>query len=88
MNTAKLRELLMNDNGFAFDQATGYTYNIHGCGIDIIRWMKDNCDEDALVRRITATYDVDADTAQRDLDAFLNMLSRYGLISYREEARS
>jgi len=85
MQNKKLRELLMNENGFAFDQSTGYTYNINTVGVEIIDWIKTGCDEEALVQHITAAYDVDAATARRDLDTFLNALLRYGLIPRQEE---
>ncbi len=85
MYTAKLRDLLMNENGFAFDPSTGYTYNVNPVGVEVIGWLKEGCDEAELTRRLTAEYDVDAPTAQRDLEAFLGALQRNGLLPQREE---
>ncbi len=88
MNTTKLRELLMNEHGFAFDQSTGYTYNVNAVGVEILRWLKQGYDEKTLVQRLIAEYDVDPVTAQRDLDVFLSALQRYGLMPRNTEATS
>ena len=36
----KLRDLLLNDSGFAFDPSTGFTYHISSSGMEVLRWIK------------------------------------------------
>jgi PqqD family protein of HPr-rel-A system len=85
MQTATLRELLMNDNGFAFDRTTGYTYTINGAGMEIIRGLKEGDSDEQLVARLLDAYDVDALTARHDIEVFLGQLQRYGLLALCEE---
>jgi PqqD family protein of HPr-rel-A system len=80
INTVKLCELLMNENGFVFDQTTGYTYSINHTGMEVIRWMKDGFNENALAQQLADVYDVEPYTARGDLDAFLATLRGYGLL--------
>jgi hypothetical protein len=80
-----LRELCINDNGFAFDRTTGYTYTMNGAGMDIIRGLKAGDTAVQLLARLTDAFDIDAPTAQRDLELFLDQLQRYGLLARREE---
>ena len=75
----KLRNLMLNDTGFAFDPATGFTYNISLTGLDVIRWLKDGLDRAAVLERMGAEYDVEPARAEHDLETFLGTLGQYGL---------
>lgn len=86
MDTDRLRDLMINDGGFAFDPSNGYTYNINETGMDLIRWLKQGDSEQRLLERLTSEYQVDDDIAERDLGAFLDTLRRYRLLDDGEPA--
>src|SRR5262249_31716423 len=50
--TERLKELMTNDSGFAFDPRTGYTYMISSTGLDMIRWLKEGLSFDAVLQRV------------------------------------
>ena len=80
IDATKLRNLLLNDNGFGFDPATGFTYTISPTGLEVLQWLKAGASEADLVAKLAESYDVDRHNAVRDLSAFLESLGRYGLI--------
>ncbi len=88
IQTERLRELMINDNGFAFDPATGFTYNISLVGIEIVRHLKQGLQDDDLTERLLDDYAVDRDTARRDVETFLDALVKYGLARREQEANA
>lgn len=81
MNLDRLKELMLNDSGFAFDPRTGLTYNISVTGLDIIRWLKEDASEDEIVARIATEYEVDEHTASRDFEAFIKSLGDLAFVT-------
>lgn len=71
---------MINDNGFAFDPRSGITYNLSPTGVDVVAWLKQGCDADAIVGRLADKYDVAGNTARDDLQSFLSALRKYALI--------
>lgn len=80
MDISRLNDLLVNENGFAFDPGTGFTYNLSLSALGVLRGLKDGKTEDALVAHLMDEYDVEARRAQRDVEDFLSALVRYGLV--------
>jgi hypothetical protein len=76
----RLKDLMINDNGFAFDPRSGITYNLSPTGVDVVAWLKQGIDGDAIVERLTDKYEVASDTARHDLQSFLSALRKYALI--------
>ncbi len=81
LNIDRLKELMLNDAGFAFDPQTGFTYNITQTGIDIIRWLKEGYRGDDVVERILRHYAVDVNVATRDYESLVGALRSHSLIS-------
>lgn len=77
---AALRELMVNDKGFAFDPRGGATFTISHTGLDIIEWLKQGYDDDGLVTLLTEHYDVSVSEATVDLKAFLQALENQHLM--------
>lgn len=46
----------------------------------LFRTLAGGCDEDGLVAALLAEYDVDGDTARRDVRAFLDVLRSAGVL--------
>ncbi len=80
INATKLKNLLLNDNGFGFDPATGFTYTISPSGLEVVQWLKAGATETEVAAKLTDGYDIDRHNAVRDLAAFLETLGKYGLI--------
>jgi PqqD family protein of HPr-rel-A system len=76
----RLKDLMINDNGFAFDPRSGITYNLSPTGLDVVAWLKQGCDEDAIIERLIDKYDVAGNPARDDLQSFLSALRKYSLI--------
>jgi len=85
MSLERLKDLMLNDNGFAFDPRTGLTYTISVTGLTVIRGLKEELDEAQIVERIVADYEVDSRTAARDVRRFLESLRRLGLVDSETE---
>lgn len=54
---------------------------IRGSGILLFELLQEERDRDELVAALLASFEVDTDTARRDIDAFIADLSNAGLIS-------
>jgi len=77
---AALRELMVNDKGFAFDPRGGATFTISPTGLDIIDWLKQGYDDEGLVSLLTEHYEVSVAEATADLKAFLQALESQHLM--------
>jgi len=76
----RLKDLMINDNGFAFDPRSGSTYNLSPTGLDVVGWLKQGLDRDSIVERLTDKYEVAENSARDDLQSFLSALRKYALI--------
>lgn len=80
MNVTKLKELMINDEGFAFDPRTGNTYSINPTGLLIVNAVKAGANVEQVLDSVAERYEVDRQTADRDLEVFINELQRNKLI--------
>lgn len=74
--TPTLENILLNDQGIAFNPVTGETFRLVGSAVQLVRMLKEGADTTALLQYLLDEYDIDAVTAQRDLDTFLATLER------------
>jgi PqqD family protein of HPr-rel-A system len=77
--TTSIEKLLLHDRGIAFDPASGETYRLIGPALALVRLLQQGADDEELLRYLLAEYDVDEDTARRDLKAFLETLEKMEL---------
>lgn len=80
MNIKKLKGLMINDEGFAFDPVTGNTYSINSSGLLIVNAVKAGASIDQVLDSVMSMFDVDRQTADRDLEVFINELHRNQLV--------
>jgi len=73
-----LSDLLLNDRGFAFDPASGETYQLSATGLRIVRLLQQGAGEDGILSRILEEFEVDENTARRDLEVFLRVIEQAG----------
>lgn len=79
-----LKHLALSDNGFLFDTRTGHTYSLSTTGTFLLKELIEDADgppaSASLVERLVARFQVDADTARRDVEQFLFRVRDMGLI--------
>jgi len=80
MTANKLKRLMINDEGFAFDPRKGNTYNINATGLLVVNAIKAGASPEQVLDSVAARYDVDRQTADRDLETFFNELERNKLV--------
>jgi hypothetical protein len=80
MNIEHIRELAMSDNGFIFDQTTGYSYNTNELGYFIIKLLHDGLSKQEITQRVLMEYEVSADHFDHDFDHYLMQMEALNLI--------
>ncbi len=77
----RVKNLAINQNGFAFDPSTGESFTVNETGRLIIEALANGLDEKEIAQRLTEEYDVQEDEALNDLLDFKERLNLYGLLS-------
>ena len=80
----KLKRLALNEEGFIFDPETGNSFVTNETGLFILKKLKEGLSEEEIVKALMEEYEVDEDTARRDLYDFLEQLRILGI--YEREA--
>lgn len=70
---------LIKDSGYIMDLTTGHSFTANMTGLYIFRALREGCTPDEVVGRLCREFVVDAATARRDLDEFLQDLSVFRL---------
>jgi hypothetical protein len=82
MNTDKLNNLAMNDNGFIFDPATGYSYTANETGLQVLKLLAAGKHKDEILRELCEEYECAESTMESDYVHYLLMLDALDLIEY------
>lgn len=76
----KLRKnIAVSDTGFVFDPASGNSFTTNLTGLEIIRLLREEKNEDEILREMHASYDAREETLKRDVTDFIGMLQRLRL---------
>lgn len=76
----KLRDLAISDSGFVFDPYTGATFSANGSGRLILEGLRDGLDRGAISTQLMAAFDVTGEDLARDIDDFVQVLRREGVV--------
>ncbi len=76
----RLSELAVSDRGFVFDPQTGATFSVNATGLAILRGLQDGLDRAALKAHLEAGFDLREGDLLRDVDEFVGVLRREGLL--------
>jgi hypothetical protein len=77
----KIKDLAINDSGFAFDPTTGASFTLNEVATQIISSLKDQDDLQLISLKLTEIFDVDFEQAYQDVQEFVEQLKTYKLIS-------
>jgi len=75
-----LKRLALNEEGFAFDPATGNSFVTNQTGLFIIKKLREGLSEEEIIKALTEEFEVDENTARRDYYDFVEQLRILGLI--------
>ncbi|WP_297058831.1 PqqD family protein [Thermosulfurimonas sp.] len=75
----KLRRLAISEEGFIFDPETGNSYTVNETGLFILEKLRQDLSPEEIARLLSQEYEVSPEEARRDLEDFLEVLTRYGL---------
>lgn len=74
--------IAISDSGFLFLPSTGETFTLNQIGKDIFKMIQSGKDDDAIFEQITAEYDVDKQTLEKDFSDFIQQLKSYSLVKF------
>jgi len=72
-------DFTLSKSGFLFDHSTGLTYTLNPTGQFIFRMIADNKDALEIRAALTAEFEIDDDTASRDLEDFHRQMQELGM---------
>ncbi|MBC8216520.1 MAG: PqqD family protein [Candidatus Marinimicrobia bacterium] len=73
-------EVTISDSGFLFDHGTGLTYSLNETGQFIFTKMKEEVHANKMLELIMEEFDINEETARKDIDDFYRQLKEAGLI--------
>ena len=76
-----LPDLLLNVRGFAFDPGSGETFQLSPTGLRIVRLLQQDTPQEAILGHMLEEFDVDQNTATRDLADFLRSIEQLGWLA-------
>ncbi len=79
--TNQLQDLMLNDRGFAFDPTSGETFQLSTTGLRIVRLLQEGHGHETILEHVIEEFEVEPNTASRDLADFLLSLKQVGWIS-------
>ncbi len=79
------KNISISENGFIFNPTTGESFTVNPVGVDIINLLKMQKDEKGIKKNILDKYNTDADTFDKDLYDFIQMLKSFNL--FEEEIK-
>ena len=77
--TARLAQLVANDEGFVFDPCRGDSYLVNQSALTILRALQDGKDDTEILGLLSVRHAATCDEAGRDLHDFRSRLRLFGL---------
>ena len=75
------KNIAISENGFIFNPLTGDSFSVNETGVFIIQKLKEEESLESILRNLMEEYELDAHTAEKDLNDFLSMLKSFQLIT-------
>ena len=74
--------LAVSDSGFIFNPSNGDSFSTNAVGADIIRLMKEGKKLAEIKKEMSAKYDVEPGTLEKDYEDFISQLQDHFLVSH------
>ncbi|HNY63385.1 MAG TPA: PqqD family protein [Bacteroidales bacterium] len=75
------KNIAISENGFIFNPLTGDSFSVNETGVFILQKLKEEETIEAILQSLMDEYELDAHTAEKDLNDFVSMLKSYQLIT-------
>jgi len=79
-NANRLKELAISETGLIFDPSTGSIFTANATGVQILHALKEGKEADQIKEVLLQEFDVNENTAEMDIQDFLNQLSTSGVV--------
>jgi len=73
------QDIAVSDSGFVFNPATGESFSVNPVGKEILNLLREERSPKEIIDTLTGRYNTDRDTAEKDLQDFIDMLKMYAL---------
>lgn len=73
------KNLALSDTGFIFDPSNGNSFSTNPIGLSIVKMLKEGKEMATIKKKILEEYATDADTIEKDIYDFENMLAKLKL---------
>ena len=77
----RLRDLALSETGFLFAPYSGAPFSLTPPAVTILRALRGSADRVAVLEALKREFDVQSADLEHDLDEFIALLRREGLVS-------
>jgi len=81
MDPSLLKDIAYSDNGFLFNPVTGESFTVNPVGVGILNSLREGKSFQQICDHLASEFQVEPETAERDLLDFINLLKHYQLAS-------
>lgn len=73
--------IAISETGFLFHAATGDSFSVNPVGRNILHYIKEGKDRNAILARMKEDFEADPERIEEDLDDFLHYLRQLKILS-------
>ena len=78
------KNIAISENGFIFNPLTGDSFSVNETGLFILQKLKEGENHEVIMKALQDEFELDANSAEIDLNDFLSMLKSYQLTEYED----
>jgi len=78
------KNIAISENGFIFNPLTGDSFSVNETGLFILQKLKEGETRETIMKTLQDEFELDANSAEIDLNDFLSMLKSYQLTEYED----
>lgn len=75
------KSVALSESGFLFNSNTGDSFSLNLIGLKVVRQLNEEKQENEILESLTAEYDIDKDTVERDYREFIQKLMEFNLLT-------
>jgi len=78
------KNIAISENGFIFNPLTGDSFSVNETGLFVLQKLKEGENREMIMQALQDEFELDANSAEIDLNDFLSMLKSYQLTEYED----